>query len=633
MKSFRFRTLLNYSVPLGVFVGALAFYIYTGPPDIAWLDGAHYQRRIVLTEIGEGPWDQPLYVLLSQPFLLIPWGSLTQRANLASATFAAGACLFLYLLLKSLLEVAPQFIARRVGILTAISLGVSHTFWSRAVRPAPEVLDALLLAAILYCLVRFANEGRVRYFYASMLVLGLSFSNSLMMLFFLPFLTIWARVVKPPLVREIGVVRFKGLLLLAAGSAVALAVAAWGWSAAGFRVPDEQLSWLTFWRGQMMLSWEGGFGTSLIRFLAMLLYNFLPWSAMMGLLGIIELFQRQKYIFWLIFPLLLVHSGLAITLKLAEPVPAYLPTWVLLSIAIGYGWWKMLAESTWKGFVVALILSLSPLAIYHYAAPAIQRIGEEIRVRTLLSPPFEIPLDSLDYYLNPDQRHLPDARSFAQTMLTSLPDKARIASTSWDGEMLVAPARYIAEVDNARSELKFDTVGRDDDEALDQWARQSDTPLFLSSLHPLNPSVEKLIDKYDFLPTGYLYQVKLRGDEPDQVPTVADEPFPIAGIWSGYTRPHGYRLEFDILTAADNVHMGSAVLNRTSAQPLEGSFTRITYVGESFLGRIAFEDRIFIHLDARVVGERMEGTWQVFEAQGLAGTFVVSKEPVSPTSQ
>ena len=85
MKSLRFRTWLNYAVPLSVFVGALAFYIYTGPPDISWLDGAHYQRRIVLTEVGEGPWDQPLYVLLSQPFLLLPWGSLAQRASLASA--------------------------------------------------------------------------------------------------------------------------------------------------------------------------------------------------------------------------------------------------------------------------------------------------------------------------------------------------------------------------------------------------------------------------------------------------------------------------------------------------------------------------------------------------------------------
>jgi hypothetical protein len=364
-----------------------------------------------------------------------------------------------------------------------------------------------------------------------------------------------------------------------------------------------------------------------IRFLAMLLYNFLPWSAMVGLLGLIELFQRQKYFFWLTFPMLVVYSGLVITLTLAEPVPAYLPAWVLLSISIGYGWWKMLAESTWKGFIVALLLALSPLAIYHYAAPAIERTGEEARVQAVLSPPFEVPLDALDYYLNPDRRHLPDARSFGQTMLASIPEGARIASTSWDGEMLVAPARYVVEVENARPGITFDTVDWDDEETLIEWAQQDDTPLFLSGLYPPNPSVISIVDQYDFLPTGYLFRVQPRVEQRAEVPLESDEPIPIGGTWSGHIRPYGYRIDFDIQEATENVYTGSAVLNRASARPLEGNFVRITYVGDSFLGRIAFEDRIYIHLDARVAGQRMEGTWQIFEAQDLTGTFVVKKVP------
>ena len=114
---------------------------------------------MVQAEIGEGPWERPLYVILSQPFLRLPWGTPIERANFASAAFAAAACLYVYLLLKILLQVAPQFIARRVGLVGAISLAVAHTFWLRAVTPGPEALDALLLASVLYYFLRFVERG------------------------------------------------------------------------------------------------------------------------------------------------------------------------------------------------------------------------------------------------------------------------------------------------------------------------------------------------------------------------------------------------------------------------------------------------------------------------------------------
>jgi hypothetical protein len=626
MNSNRLRYLVNLLFPLLVFSGALVFFMFTGPGDVSWLDGAHYQRRVALTEVGEGPWDQPLYVLAAQPFLLIPSGTLPQRASLASAIFAAGACLFLYLLLKVLLGVAPQFIARRVGILTAITLGVSHTFWLRAVTPGPEVLDALLLSAILYCLVRFANDGIRGYFYAAMLVYGLSLSNNLMMIFLFPFIAIWARVIKPPLVRDIGVVRFRGLLLFLAGSALALAVTAWGWSVAGFHVPAEQMSWLAFWN-HMTVSWDAPLQQSLIRFTAMLFYNFPPWIAILGLLGLIELFRRQKYVFGLVFPLLLVYTFLVITLALSDPIPAYLPTWVFLSIAVGYGWWKILAESTWVGFVVALLLSLSPLLLYRFATTAVEQLGEQVQIQTLLSIPFETPLDSLDYYLNPDRRGLPSARISAQELLNVLPDPARVATPSWAGQLVFAPARYLAEVEEARPGLTVSAVGPNQSEELNQWATSPDTPLYLVGLHPPNPSVESLLDYYDLIPTGPLFQVQGRPATPSNTIYDPDQLPILAGAWVGFIRPQGYRLSFSIQGDSDETYSGRAILNPGATRPFEGSFNRISLIGESVLGRITYDDRIHVHIDAQVAGDRMEGTWQIFEAQELTGRFTAWKQP------
>jgi hypothetical protein len=630
MRSLRLRYLVNLLFPLVVFSGILAFFIYTGPSDLAWLDGAHYQRRVALTEIGEGPWDRPLYVLLSQPFLLVPGGSLPQRASLASAVFAAGACLFVYLLLKALLEVAPQFIARRVGILAAVTLAVSHTFWSRAVAPGPEVLDALILSAILFFLVSFANGGKVGYFYTAMLILGLSLSNNLMMIFMFPFIAIWVRVVKPPLVREIGMVRLRGLLLLVGGSALALVIAAVGWSASGFRIPAEQWSWVTFWRENMMLSWDVGLQQSIIRFSVMLLYNFFPWLIVIGLLGLIELFQRQKFVFWLIFPILVVYSFLAVTLRLPEPIPAYLPVWVLFSIFVGYGWWKALAEASWLGFVVALALSLSPIAIYHYAAPGIERIGEEVRVRALWSPPFEAPIDSVSYYLNPNRRIQPNARAFANDALAQLPERARIAAPSRAGERIVAPVRYLVEVEQARSEMSFESVGPADSEKLQSWAVEVDTPLFLSGLHPPNPAVEGLLGRYTLIPSGYFFQLLPREAPPEMPQT--ETPVTIVGEWSGFERPEGYSVHFSVRETPDGELAGTAVLNQTSARPLEGTFTRLSLLHDAFLASITYKNRVHIHIDSKITGNRLEGEWQIFEAQYLNGTFTVWRSQASDVS-
>ena len=395
------RDAVNIIVAVAVFAGAFGLYYLSGPTDVAWMEGAEYQRRVAQTDIGNGPWEHPLFIFLSQPFLLLPWGELARRANWAAAVFAAGACLFVYLLLKSLLTMAPQFLARRVGVLAAVSLGVSHTFWMRAVTPGPEPLDALLLAAMLYFLIRFANVGGATNLYIGMGILGLSLANNLLMVFLVPIVFLWARVVQPPLVREIGKVRFRGLAMFVAGASVALAVAVWGWTKTGFLIPPDQKSWLPFWE-HMMLTWELPLQESLMRFAAMMLLNFPPWTAVIGLIGLWELYRRQKYVFFLIFPLFLAYAFLVVTLRLCAPVPSYLPAWVFLSVAVGFGWWKLLSSGGWQGFAVAILLCASPLVIYRFAPDAVRQAQMEFRAEALLDVPKELPLDHLAFQLNPD---------------------------------------------------------------------------------------------------------------------------------------------------------------------------------------------------------------------------------------
>ena len=627
---------------MAVFAGAFGFYYLSGPTDVAWMEGAEYQRRVAQTDIGNGPWEHPLFVVLSQPFLLLPWGELARRANWAAAVFAAGACLFVYLLLKSLLTMAPQFLARRVGVLAAVSLGVSHTFWMRAVTPGPEPLDALLLAAMLYFLIRFANVGGATNLYIGMGILGLSLANNLLMVFLVPIVFLWARVVQPPLIREFGKVRFRGLVMFVAGASVALAVAAWGWTKTGFLIPPDQKSWLTFWE-HMMLTWELPLQESLMRFGAMMFLNFPPWTAVIGLIGLRELYRRQKYVFFLVFPLFLAYAFLVVTLRLGAPVPSYLPAWVFLSVAVGFGWWKLLSSAGWQGFAVAILLCASPLVIYRFAPDAVRQAQMEFRAEALLDVPKELPLDHLAFQLNPDRRELPEARDFASAALATLPEGAVVVSPSRASELMVAPMRYLVEVE-AQARVNFVSLGIGDELADD---------VYMMGLHPPHPVITTKLASHHLQATGEWFHLRPRTAFTDRVladaPVASTEPGDPAepgqesgdvqddalddahliGRWYGHVEPQGYPVTLRIQGAPGNL-TGTAVLNEEGARPQKGTFVRLSSTVGAVLGSVelgeADTDQLHFHIDATQQGNRLEGFWKIYELPELHGRFVVWKQ-------
>ncbi len=631
MKNRWVRILLNCAVALAVFAGAFGFYFLTGPTDVAWMEGAEYQRWIARSEIGEGPWERPLFVLASQPFLLLPWGELTRRANWAAAAFAAGACLFVYLLMQMLLSIAPQFIARRIGFLAALSLGVSHTFWMRAVTPGPEPLDALVLASFLYFVLRFANIGGAGNLYIGMGILGLSLANNLLMLFLIPIVFVFVRVTQPPLIREVGRVRFRGLLAFCAGASVALAVVAWGWTRTGFVVPPEHASWLLFF-DDMMLAWEPPLKESLSRFGAMLLLNFPPWTAIIGLIGLWELYRRQKYVFFLIFPLFLVYAFLVVTLKLETPVPSYLPAWVFLSVAVGFGWWKLLSGGSWQGFAIAVILCGSPVLIYRFAPEAVRKARMELRTEALLDVPKELPPDHLAFQLNPDRRGLPQARDFARAALVTLPEGAVVVAPSRTSELMVAPMRYLVEVED-QAEVSFVSLGDED-------AFEND--VYVMGLHPPHPRTVATLSTHHFRATGDWFQVVPRNQMTGGV--LADAPIgessdnsddlddsDLLGLWYGHIEPQGYPVTLRIEGTPKNL-TGTVVLNEESRRPREGTFVRLSSTVGAVLGSVEYgkrdADRVHVHIDATQEGNHLEGYWKIYELPELNGRFVVSKSVV-----
>ncbi|HEY7699284.1 MAG TPA: hypothetical protein VIE88_12760, partial [Vicinamibacteria bacterium] len=454
--------------------------------------------------------------------------------------------------------------------------------------------------------------------------------------FLIPIVFLFVRLVHPPLLRNLGVVRFRGLLVFAAGASIALLVTAWGWYKTGFSIPEQQTSWIRFW-DHMMLTWDQPLQESLIRFGSMLLLNFPPWSIVIGLIGLAELNRRQKYVFWLIFPLFLIYSALAVTLHLPEPVPSYLPAWVFFSVAVGYGWWKLLSGGSWQGFAVALVLCASPLVIYRFAPLAVRQAQMELRVEALLDVPKELPLDHLASQLNPDRRYLPEARGFAERALDALPEGARVLAVSSTAELMVSPITYLVEVEK-RKPVGIATVGEGDESGLRTLLTEPG-PLFAMGLHPPNPAVTAILPTHHFRATGEWFQLVPRSAIHDRVLAdapihgVSDDSFGdahLVGSWYGYVEPQGYPLSLRIEGAVGAL-AGSAILNEEGARPLTGKFTRLSSTVGAVLGSVEYgeegADQLHFHLDATQKGNRLEGTWKAFELPELSGKFVVWLQP------
>jgi len=158
---------------------ALALYTATLAPGLLWGGGdfAKFQTFAFLGYV-EGKitvMAHMLWVLLAHPFTWLPIRDPAWRANFSSAVFASLALVFFFR--------AARYLTRSTvaALLATGALAVSHTFWSYAVVPKVYSLNALMLAACVYLLLRWRQTGRDRLLYTFAFLYGVSFLNHLVM--------------------------------------------------------------------------------------------------------------------------------------------------------------------------------------------------------------------------------------------------------------------------------------------------------------------------------------------------------------------------------------------------------------------------------------------------------------------
>lgn len=175
---------------LALGLAALILYVITAAPSVATLFDDSLEFQVVLPTLGIAhPSGYPLYTLLGKlATLLIPFRDPAGRLNLLSALLASAAVAVLF-------PVARRFAGSRPAAITAAAVfALSPTWWSQATLAEVYALHGLLVAAFLYCLLRW-EEARLlgagqrsadRWLWAAALTCGLGLAHHRMIALLLP---------------------------------------------------------------------------------------------------------------------------------------------------------------------------------------------------------------------------------------------------------------------------------------------------------------------------------------------------------------------------------------------------------------------------------------------------------------
>ena len=141
----------SFPVDFIVFVLGLGLYVRTLAPTVLPSNSGEFQFVADILGIAHPP-GYPLYTMLGKLFTLIPVGDVAYRVNLMSAVFAA---LTLALVSRTVRRVTDSALG---GVVGALALGASTTFWAQATTANTRSLTAFFAALMLFALVSYAQR-------------------------------------------------------------------------------------------------------------------------------------------------------------------------------------------------------------------------------------------------------------------------------------------------------------------------------------------------------------------------------------------------------------------------------------------------------------------------------------------
>jgi len=311
----------------------LMLYLRTMAPTVYGLDSAELTAGAYLLGIVHAP-GSPTYLLLGHLFTWLPWGDIGYRVNLLSACAAAAAVGFVYATLFRLTR------DRLLSLTGALYLATTYYFWISALAAEIYALHVTFLAALLWLALNWYERRRPATLYALCLVYGIGLGNHLSLSVLAPGFAYIVLVKLPHPRRQIR--------LLAVGTACILA----GWSiylylplraAAGVPMNyarDFGID-VTTWRGFWWMVTGSMFGAEFfgvplrqlpsesLGYAYRLWSNFLGLGCLLGFVGLLKNFARQRDIHTALALMLGGHLIFVLTYAVGDKELMLLPTFLI----------------------------------------------------------------------------------------------------------------------------------------------------------------------------------------------------------------------------------------------------------------------------------------------------------------
>jgi len=484
-----------------VFGAALVLYVTTLAPGLLWGGGdfARFQTWAYLGHI-EGKVDifaHPLWVYVAHPFTWLPIRDPAWRANFASAVFAATALVFVFLSAGFLTRLRPA------ALLATAALAVSHTFWTYAVMPKVYSLNALLLAACIYLLLRWRATSNERCLALFGLLFGLSLLNHLVMATAAAGFAVFTIVTLWTHRRPVG----RALLIATASFGIGLAPYIY----LMLRSTTAGATSDTVARFVVGLAYAFSHPTVLLKGcawgVALGLYQF-PLSTVAGVLGLLLLWQRDIAMAAGISLIMLgtvafllgaldPHAGSTYVWNLHYYMQAYVA--FALGMAPGFEilWTRWCSHVLYRQAALMAATLIVPLVLYVGAPTVAPRLVRDI-------PDFR-PLpgrDNFAYVLSPWKQNEIGARTYGERMLKALPEGSVLFADygPW------AIVRYLQVVEHARPDVELVELGSVDAQ-VGLIRRHGENPnLFLADTYRYY-DLDGIRQHFDIVPAGPIYRL------------------------------------------------------------------------------------------------------------------------------
>ncbi|MBN2716396.1 MAG: DUF2723 domain-containing protein [Deltaproteobacteria bacterium] len=136
----------------------LSLSIFTATSEPYWLDSPEFTAAVQTLGLPHPP-GHPLYVMLTKPFTLLPFGTIGLRVSLASAVYGAIASWLIFksatLVLRHSAPEVPAWLISIISLGCAILAATTHAWWFQTVRQEVYTLQILLIMAALYPVLKF----------------------------------------------------------------------------------------------------------------------------------------------------------------------------------------------------------------------------------------------------------------------------------------------------------------------------------------------------------------------------------------------------------------------------------------------------------------------------------------------